>query len=137
MNVSGRWANPMRKGNEDMRTVLKGTLLLLLVSLAAVMLIYPVVALAQDVDGSTDPATADPAAADPGAQEPAAAEPAAEVPAADEPAAAPPAAPTIQSDKADYPPGALVTLTGSGWQPGETVNIVVDDDQTKTWVGNF
>jgi hypothetical protein len=30
-----------------------------------------------------------------------------------------PAAPTIQSDKADYAPGELVTLTGSGWQAGE------------------
>src|SRR5919107_803530 len=39
-----------------------------------------------------------------------------------------PAAPTIQSDKADYAPGELVTLTGSGWQPGESVNIVVNDD---------
>ena len=28
-----------------------------------------------------------------------------------------PTAPTIQSDQADYPPGATVTLTGSGWQP--------------------
>ena len=31
--------------------------------------------------------------------------------------------PTIQSDKADYPPGGAVTLTGSNWQPGESVNI--------------
>jgi hypothetical protein len=46
-------------------------------------------------------------------------------------------APTIRSDLADYPPGATVTLTGSGWQPGETVDIFVDDDKTKTWVGNF
>ena len=38
------------------------------------------------------------------------------------------AAPTIQSDKDDYAPGELVTLTGSGWQPGETVNIKVNDD---------
>src|SRR3712207_3768325 len=32
-------------------------------------------------------------------------------------------APTIQSDKPDYAPGELVTLTGSNWQPGESVNI--------------
>src|SRR5215207_3682661 len=36
-------------------------------------------------------------------------------------------APTIQSDKADYAPGELVTLTGSGWKPGESVNIKVND----------
>jgi CSLREA domain-containing protein len=43
------------------------------------------------------------------------------------PSPAPPA-PTIQSDKEDYYPGELVTLTGSNWQPGEIVRIVVDDD---------
>ena len=41
--------------------------------------------------------------------------------------------PTITSDKDDYAPGELVTLTGSNWQPGESVHINVDDDQTKTW----
>ena len=41
--------------------------------------------------------------------------------------------PTIQSDQADYPPGATVTLTGSNWQPGESVHINVNDDQGKTW----
>src|ERR671913_522090 len=45
-------------------------------------------------------------------------------------------APTIQSDKADYAPGATVTLTGSGWQPGESVNIVVNDDVGQTWNRN-
>ena len=45
-------------------------------------------------------------------------------------------APTIQSDKADYAPGELVTLTGSGWQPGEAVNIVVNDDEGQTWNRN-
>jgi hypothetical protein len=43
------------------------------------------------------------------------------------------AAPTIQSDKADYAPGELVTLTGSGWQAGESVHINVNDDQGQTW----
>ncbi len=42
-------------------------------------------------------------------------------------------APSIASDKDDYPPGGLVVLTGADWQPGETVHINVDDDQTKTW----
>src|SRR5437763_15746530 len=37
------------------------------------------------------------------------------------------AAPTIVSDKADYGPGDFVTLTGGNWQPGETVQIHVDD----------
>jgi hypothetical protein len=45
-------------------------------------------------------------------------------------------APTIQSDKADYAPGELVTLTGSGWQAGESVNIVVNDDVGQTWNRN-
>src|SRR5215212_7364823 len=44
--------------------------------------------------------------------------------------------PTIQSDKADYAPGELVTLTGSGWQAGESVNIVVNDDVGQTWNRN-
>ena len=29
-----------------------------------------------------------------------------------------------------------VTLTGSGWQPGESVNIVVNDDAGQTWNRN-
>jgi hypothetical protein len=41
--------------------------------------------------------------------------------------------PTITSDKDDYAPGELVTLTGSNWQAGESVHINVDDDQTKKW----
>src|SRR5829696_902444 len=43
------------------------------------------------------------------------------------------AAPTIASDKADYAPGELVTLTGSGWVPGESVHIVVNDTYGATW----
>jgi hypothetical protein len=45
-------------------------------------------------------------------------------------------APTIQSDKEDYPPGGHVVLTGSNWQPGESVNIYVNDDEGKTWSRN-
>ncbi len=44
--------------------------------------------------------------------------------------------PTIQSDQADYPPGGTVVLTGSGWQPDESVNISVNDDAGKTWSRN-
>ena len=35
--------------------------------------------------------------------------------------------PTVQGDNDDYPPGGTVVLTGSSWQPGESVNIVDDD----------
>ena len=41
--------------------------------------------------------------------------------------------PTIASDKADYAPGELVTLNGAYWQPGEVVNIFVNDDVGQTW----
>jgi photosystem II stability/assembly factor-like uncharacterized protein len=44
--------------------------------------------------------------------------------------------PTIASDKADYAPGELVTLTGSNWAPGESVNIKVNDDEGQTWSRN-
>lgn len=30
---------------------------------------------------------------------------------------------TVKTDKSDYAPGEIVTITGSGWQPGETVNL--------------
>src|SRR5215218_5799936 len=43
---------------------------------------------------------------------------------------------TIQSNKADYAPGATVALTGSNWQPGESIRIDVNDDQGKTWSRN-
>ena len=52
------------------------------------------------------------------------------------PAAAADAAPWIQSDKDDYPPGALVQLTGGDWQPGESVHVYVNDDQGRTWERN-
>src|SRR5215213_25597 len=44
--------------------------------------------------------------------------------------------PTIQSDQADYPPGATVTLNGSNWQPGESVHIVVNDTYGASWSRN-
>jgi hypothetical protein len=43
------------------------------------------------------------------------------------------ASPSIASDKADYAPGERVTLTGAGWQPGESVNILVNDDAGSSW----
>ena len=30
---------------------------------------------------------------------------------------------TVKTDAADYPPGSVVTITGTGWQPGETVTL--------------
>src|SRR6266498_2586758 len=30
---------------------------------------------------------------------------------------------TVSTDKSDYPPSTQVTVTGSGWQPGETVTL--------------
>ncbi len=50
--------------------------------------------------------------------------------------AAPAAAPTIISDKADYTPGETVTLSGSNWRPGESVQIVVNDTEGQTWSRN-
>src|SRR3954451_4724522 len=44
--------------------------------------------------------------------------------------------PWIQSDKDDYPPGGLVSLTGGDWQPGESVHLYVNDDQGRTWERN-
>jgi PKD repeat protein len=52
------------------------------------------------------------------------------------PAPTPVARPTISSDKPDYAPGELVTLTGANWQPGETVHIYVNDDWGSTWSRN-
>jgi hypothetical protein len=31
--------------------------------------------------------------------------------------------PTVMTDQSDYAPGTIVTITGSGWQPGETVTL--------------
>ncbi len=32
---------------------------------------------------------------------------------------------TVKTDQADYAPGTTVTITGSGWQPGETVTLTL------------
>jgi hypothetical protein len=36
--------------------------------------------------------------------------------------------PSIRSDRNDYPPDTQVTLTGTGWQPNETVSINIHED---------
>jgi Prealbumin-like fold domain len=42
--------------------------------------------------------------------------------------------PTISSDLPDYNPGQTVTLTGTGWTPGEAVHIhVAENNTTVTW----
>jgi hypothetical protein len=41
--------------------------------------------------------------------------------------------PAISSDKMDYAPGEAVTLSGSNWMPGESVHVVVNDDDGQTW----
>jgi hypothetical protein len=41
--------------------------------------------------------------------------------------------PTIASDKPDYYPGELVTLTGSNWQGDSQVQIFVNDDFGSSW----
>ena len=51
----------------------------------------------------------------------------------DTPTPTPSNPPTLSSDKADYAPGEMVTLTGQNWQPGETVHIFVNDDAGQTW----
>ena len=44
--------------------------------------------------------------------------------------------PTISSDKADYAPGELVTLTGTNWAVGEIVHIYVNDELGSSWSRN-
>src|SRR5919205_4684573 len=41
--------------------------------------------------------------------------------------------PWIATDQPDYPPASNVVLTGGGWQPGEPVHVVVNDDEGQTW----
>jgi len=42
-------------------------------------------------------------------------------------------APWIMSDQADYSPGSTVHLVGGNWQPGESVQIVTNDNIGNTW----
>src|SRR5207245_1497761 len=50
--------------------------------------------------------------------------------------------PTVMTDQADYAPGTIVTITGSGWQPGETVTLsmvespLIDTHPTMTAVAD-
>src|SRR6266853_2600022 len=38
---------------------------------------------------------------------------------------------TLHTDKSDYAPGTTVTITGSGWQPGEKVSLHLHEDLAK------
>src|SRR5205807_9317292 len=44
--------------------------------------------------------------------------------------------PTVESDKADYAPASMVTLTGAGWSSGEAVHVNVNDNVGQTWSYN-
>src|SRR5439155_24091942 len=35
---------------------------------------------------------------------------------------------SVTTDKSDYHPGEVVTITGAGWQPGESVSLVIHED---------
>ena len=39
---------------------------------------------------------------------------------------------TVKTDKPDYYPGQIVTITGSGWQPAEAVSLVLHEEPTTT-----
>jgi hypothetical protein len=92
----------------------------------------PFAALAVDPDPSASPTASQ--SAEPSAPEATASEePSPSQPAASEEPSGPP---TIASDKSDYAPGELVTLSGSNWQAGEAVHIFVNDDGGMTWSRN-
>jgi hypothetical protein len=44
---------------------------------------------------------------------------------------------TLTTDLPDYPPGATVILTGTGFQPGETVRLDVVHADGGTWEGDY
>ncbi len=41
--------------------------------------------------------------------------------------------PSISSDRSEYAPGDAAALSGDGWVAGETVHILVEDDQNDPW----
>ena len=40
----------------------------------------------------------------------------------------------VTTDKADYPPGSMVTVTGSGWDPGEIVELTFAEQLDELFV---
>src|SRR5439155_22865410 len=84
----------------------------------------------------SDPPTAEPTAPDPTPAPTPDTTP--EPPAAtDVPPYAPSGPPTISSNKADYAPGELVTLSGTNWAAGESVHIYVNDELGSSWSRNI
>src|SRR5262249_12476347 len=39
---------------------------------------------------------------------------------------------TVSTDKADYAPGETVQITGTGWQPGEVVSVLLHEVPTRS-----
>jgi hypothetical protein len=46
---------------------------------------------------------------------------------------APSFTPAITTDQADYAPGSVVTITGSGWPAGDSVSVFTNDTSGNTW----
>jgi hypothetical protein len=120
---------------------LRSNFLLLLVVCAALLAAPAIVmALITDLGGNTSPTTQSDKAdiADPSANPHRNTSPATQGEGADlsAPSANTLPAQTIRSEEASDAPGKTVTLTGSNWQPGESVYINVKDDQGKTWGHN-
>src|SRR5438132_8537639 len=44
---------------------------------------------------------------------------------------------TVKTDAADYPPGSIVTITGTGWQPGETATPTLEESPLVDTHGPF
>src|SRR5215213_1117710 len=117
---------------------LRSNILLLLVVCVALLAAPAIVmALITDLDGNTSPTIQSDQAdiADPSANPHGNASPAIQGKGADtaDPSANTLPAQAIQSEEAVYARGKTVTITGSNWQPGESVHINVNDDQGKTW----
>lgn len=43
---------------------------------------------------------------------------------------------SVESELADYQPGDLVVVRGYGWQPSESIHLLVNDDEGQTWSFN-
>jgi hypothetical protein len=41
--------------------------------------------------------------------------------------------PTITTDKQDYAPGSVVTVTGSGWPADDSLSVFTNDSTGNTW----
>ena len=39
---------------------------------------------------------------------------------------------TVKTDHTDYPPGSIVTITGSGWQPNTETSLIISSRQMRT-----